>query len=188
MTTSHHIDATVLASIHPHIGKRLHVAGLIFAAASLVLGILSFVSTFLLEHPSSAIGMTLMVLGLMLFVYGVFRLFNNCKQVIYKPTGGVIKARSIYFDLKDLHRLKELFEEKQFDRETGLRSSHSGNVRLDVLLSDCKGFAAAQLFQFVPYNYVPATDILYLTDDQAGALHRFVQRMQKQTIQAFKNS
>ena len=55
------IDATIFASSHPDIAKRTSISGLLISCVMLLIGILSFASTFELEDKSSTVSMALMV-------------------------------------------------------------------------------------------------------------------------------
>ena len=103
------IDATIFASTHPDIAKRTSVSGLIFSVAMLLLGILIFASTFEVTDRSSTLSMLLMVLGTAFFLLGIFRLFWKSKEVVYIPTGSITKERSMFFDLKHMGKLKEMY-------------------------------------------------------------------------------
>ena len=50
----------------------------------------------------------------------------------------------------------------------------SGNLRLDVMLSEDRKFAAVQLFQFVPYTYNPVTSVRYFTNGEAASIAAFL--------------
>ena len=152
------IDATIFASTHPDIAKRTSVSGLIFSVAMLLLGI----------------RMLLMVLGTAFFLLGIFRLFWKSKEVVYIPTGSITKERSVFFDLKHMGKLKEMIEKGQLSIEEGVKSEGSGNVRLDVILSQDNKFAAVQLFQFVPYTYTPVTSVHYYTGNDAATISAFL--------------
>lgn len=164
------IDATLFASTHPDIVKRTSVSGLIFSVIMLLVGALVFVSIFEMNDRSSAISMGLLVAGVALVLFGIFRLFWRSKEIVYLPTGSVTKESSIFFDLKYLNRLTDMIEHKQLSNETDIKSDVSGNVRMDVMISQDNKFAAVQLFQFVPYTYNPVTSISYFTGNEAAAI------------------
>ena len=147
------IDATIFASSHPDIAKRTSVSGLIFSGIMLLIGVLAFISTFEMEDRSSTLSMGLMVLGTGLFLIGIFRLFWKSKEVVYLPTGSIAKEQSVFFDLKYMDQLKEIVKLGTFSADTNLKGGTSGNLRMDIILSEDKKFAAVQLFQFVPYTY-----------------------------------
>jgi hypothetical protein len=176
MSTSQHIDAAYLASTHPHIGQRFDVANLILSVALIAAGIAAFGGTFLLDRPSSALGMMLMVVGIGLALYGCVRLLRNTRRVVYLPSQSALKKHSLYFDLRELQNLRELVNSHNFSAVVNMRGSGSGNIRMDVLMSRCNGFAAVQLFQFVPYNYTPITDIAYFAGDEAERFALFVRQ------------
>lgn len=170
------IDATIFASSHPDIAKRTSVSGLIFSCVMLLVGVLAFISTFEMEDRSSTISMGLMVLGTALFLIGVFRLFWKSKEVVYLPTGSRAKEQSFFFDLRNLDKLSEMIKNGSFSADTPVKGEASGNIRMDVILSEDTKFAAVQLFQFVPYTYNPVTSVRYFTNGEATALAAFLKK------------
>ena len=180
MATIQTIDATIFASSHPDIAKRTSVSGVLISSVMLLVGILAFVSTFELDDKSSTVSMALMVLGTGLFLMGIFRLFWKSKEVIYLPTKSVAKEHSIFFDLKHMDALRNLVNSGSFSAGSHIKSEASGNIRMDVILSADKKFAAVQLFQFIPYTYQPITSVQYFTDEQASAVIAFLTKSKMQ--------
>lgn len=140
----------------------------------LLIGILSFASTFELEDKSSTISMALMVFGTGLFLVGIFRIFWKSKEVVYVPTGSVAKEQSVFFDLKHMDKLKELVNFGNLSMDSGIKSETSGNLRMDIILSEDNKFAAVQLFQFIPYTYQPITTVHYFTNGEAATIAAFL--------------
>ena len=56
------------------------------------------------------------------------------------------QERSVFFDLKYLGKLTDMIENEQLNGETEIKSSGSGNVRMDVMISQDNKFAAVQLY------------------------------------------
>ena len=168
------IDATLFASSHPDIVKRTSVSGLIFSVAMLLVGVFIFASIFEMSDKSSTLSMALMVLGTAFVQIGVFRLVWKSKVGVYLPTGSVTKERSVFFDLKYLGKLTDMIENEQLNGETEIKSS--GNVRMDVMISQDNKFAAVQLYQFVPYTYTPVTSVRYYTGSDAVAVSTFLEK------------
>ena len=166
--TTQAIDATIFASSHPDIAKRTSVSGLIFSCIMLLAGVIAFVSTFEMEDRSSTISMGLMVLGT--------ALFWKSKEIVYLPTGSVAKEQSIFFDLKHLDELTDMVKSGDFSMQSTAKGGTSGNLRLDVMLSEDKKFAAVQLFQFVPYTYNPVTSVRYFTNGEAASIAAFLSK------------
>ena len=136
------IDATLFASTHPDIAKRTSISGLIFSVAMLLVGLFVFASIFEMSDKSSTLSMALMVLGTALVLLGVFRLFWKSKEIVYLPTGSIAKERSIFFDLKYLGKLTDMLENGQLSGDAAVKSEASGNVRMDVMISQDNKFAA----------------------------------------------
>ncbi len=176
MATTQTIDATIFASTHPDIAKRTSVSGVLISSVMLLIGILAFVSIFELDDKSSTASMALMVLGTGLFLMGIFRLFWKSKEVIYLPTKSVAKEHSVFFDLKHVDTLMDFVNSGSFSTDLKIKSEASGNIRMDVMLSADKKFAAVQLFQFVPYTYQPITPVQYFTNEEASAVVVFLSK------------
>ncbi len=176
MATTQTIDATIFASTHPDIAKRTSVSGVLISSVMLLIGILAFVSIFELDDKSSTASMALMVLGTGLFLMGIFRLFWKSKEVIYLPTKSVAKEHSVFFDLKHVDTLMNFVNSGSFSTDLKIKSEASGNIRMDVMLSADKKFAAVQLFQFVPYTYLPITPVQYFTNEEASAVVAFLSK------------
>lgn len=171
------IDATVFASIHPDIAKRTSVRGLIFSVVMVLLGVFLLASTFEVHASSTTLSMALMVLGTGFFLLGIFRLFWKSRETVYLPTGSVTKERSLFFDLKHMEKLREMIDGNKLSSETaGIKCEGSGNVRMDIILSQDNKFAAIQLFQFVPYTYTPVTSVHYYTGSDATSVATFLSK------------
>lgn len=168
------IDTTIFVSSHPDIIKRISVSSLVFSTVLVLAGILAFVSILEVEDRTSAISMTLMVLGAAFFLFGIFRLLWKSKEVVYLPTGSIAKEYSVFFDLKNLDKLTKIVQTNSFSINTDIKSTAGGNVRLDVILSKDNKFAAVQLFQFIPYTYHPVTTVCYYTNADASAVAAFL--------------
>ena len=176
MATTQAIDATIFASSHPDIAKRTSFSGVLISSVMLVVGVIAFASTFGLEDKSSTVSMALMVLGTGLFLMGIFRLFWKSKEVVYFPTGSVAKEHSVFFDLKHMDSLVNIVNSGSFSADSEIKSESNGNIRMDIILSEDKKFAAVQLFQFVPYNYQPITSVQYYTNESASAVVAFLSK------------
>ena len=69
-----------------------------------------------------------------------------------------------------------MIEHGKIDAESSVKNDASGNVRMDVMLSQDNKFAAVQLFQFVPYTYTPVTSVRYFTGNEAAAVSAFLSK------------
>lgn len=179
MNNSQAIESTIFVSSHPDVIKRTSISGLILSVIMLIAGLSVFVSAFQLDERSSTLSMFLMVLGTAFLLFGVFRLFWKSREMVYAPTGSVTREASLFFDSKHEGKLTSLLESSEFVLGSDIKSTTSGNLRLDALLSQDSNFAAVQLFQFVPYTYNPVTKVFYFTGEKARALSTYLHESKK---------
>ena len=176
MTTQQTMEATIFASSHPNIVKHTSITAMIFSSCMVVVGFGILYSSFQIEDNSSTLAMLLMVAGSALLLAGIFRFFWKTKQLVYAPTGSGMKERTMFYGSAVLDQLEHLIESGDFSNNTfrKLKSSSSGNVRLDVLISNDANFVALQLFQFVPYTYTAVTPVVYFSGENAREVAEFL--------------
>lgn len=165
--------ATIFACSHPNTVKRTSSVSLLFFSTMVLVGISAFFLTFQLSDKTSAACMGLMVLGTGLFLLGTFGLVWKSKAVVYVPTGSVTREHTLLFNLKYKDELVYLVNLGSFPQEISIRSEAGGVIRMDLLLSKDRKFAAVQLFQFTDYTYQPLTGIRYFADGEAEAVGSF---------------
>lgn len=166
-------DATIYAS-QTYIAKRLSVPGLVFSMVLFLAGIVILILSFDVRETASPLKIGLMALGFSLLAYSLYRLSSKAKETIYIPTKSITKQQSLFFDLKHLDQLRQCVSTGNFQLEPDLNNEASGNIRMDVILSQDNQFAAAQLFQFVPYEYKPITEVSYYTNGEAKSIANFI--------------
>lgn len=174
MATTQTLDSSIFASSHSDIVKRNSISNILFSIVLLLAGVFAFVATLELHDRSSAFGMALLVLGTGFVLLGIYRLVWKSKELVYVPTGSLARERSLFFDLKDMNVLADCIESGTFYKAFDMKKHSSGNVRMDVILSDDGRYAAVQLFQFVPYMYQPVTSVHYFTGEKAIAVAGFL--------------
>ena len=93
--------ATLFASSYPTIEKRISVPGVVLSLIMLLAGIVLFLLVWLCDLHTSTVSMALMVAGIALILWAVFRLFWKVNKRIYTPTGSVVEERTLYFGQED---------------------------------------------------------------------------------------
>ncbi len=174
MSQNQILNATLFASDHNDVEKRLHTVAVIFSALLALTGVVCFFLTTRLAENSSTLGMSLMVVGTGLLLTAIFRFFWKSKHLVYIPTGSTVSSRSIYFDSSFQSYLVHAVNRGELHPDPTLRSSVSGSVRLDLLMSEDGSFGAVQLFEYVSYTYKPLTSIVYLSGEQVAEAKRFI--------------
>lgn len=105
----------------------------------------------------------------------LYQLKFRSKEMKYLPTKSVVKEKNYSFNLKYMESLKEMIESGNFSNSFNIKKEKGGNLRLDVLMSADKKFAAVRLLQFIPYSYIPVIDMQYLRNDKIIALENFLE-------------
>lgn len=162
------VDSMHLSLNHPYIIKRIDVSSLLFSSLLLVLGIALFIFVSLQKESDTALSMAVMVIGAFFLFWGIFRLFWKSYSWAYHPTGSIISEKSLFFDASLSNSLKTAIEYTTFEGTQPFPCTSGGNLRLDMMYSRDNHFVALQLFQYIPYNYVPVTSVCYYTDVEAS--------------------
>lgn len=178
MTKSFHVEATLLSAVHPHISKHTSVFSVLLSLGIALTGIACIVWSLNVDKSSAIESMTLLTLGTILILVALYRAFWKSTEIVYIPTGSSIREGSYFVDSADLVALQKAMDSNNFS-EPGLSFKHSGNGRIDYMVSKDGRFMAVQLFQFVPYTYEPASDIYYYMDADAQAFRQYLETQVK---------
>lgn len=174
MNQTNNVEAILSSAKHPHISKHTSVFSILVSLFVALLGIVAILLSVFMENASDALSMSSLTVGIILILVALYRIFWKSTEVVYIPTGSVVKEGSCYMDSCDLVELTHLIENKGFGLSTRMTFKQSGNGRLDYLISKDGQFAAVQLFHFIPYMYEPTSQVYYYTGDDAVAFARFL--------------
>lgn len=168
------MEATLLSAVHPHVSKHTSVYSILLSSVIALAGVASIVLAVQSDGLSATLSMALLTVGTILVLVALYRLFWKSTEVVYIPTGSIIKEGTCYVDSADLRELADMMAAKGFKCPRKVAFKSSGNGRMDYLVSKDGQFAAVQLFQFVPYNYEPATAVHYYVGDDAASFMRYL--------------
>lgn len=171
-------DLTVNQDISFH--KNISVSAIVMLAITLVL---IFLAQYTSEISSSLHIFTLSA-ATILGIIGLVKLFNGKTKIIYNKTGCAVKSSEYYFESIDMGKLLRLVENKQFAEITKLKqiSADRHGIKLDLMISDDKKYASAQLLQFIPFEYQPISGVNTFYEDDATALYEASAQLKKVTV------
>lgn len=169
------VEATLLATSHPHIAKHTNIVSIVISAIVGLGGMALMYFSLDMDASSSTVCMSLLTVGAILVLVALYRLFWKSTVIVYTPTGSTIREGSRFSDSDDLDVLQRLMEKKNFGQLPIIAFKPSGNGRLDYMVSKDGQFAAVQLFRFVPYTYEPISEIYYYTDADAKAFQHYLE-------------
>ena len=140
------------------------------AVGLLLFGVLFFISAFKVHPESVYISLTMLVSGIVVFLMGIYHLLWKSKEYIYIPTGSILRSYTFYYALNNLHTLKRILEHGFLNEDLTLTPANSGKLKLDMLLSADKKFAAVQLSKYEKNKYAAISSIHYYKDHEANAI------------------
>ncbi len=165
-------DARLLCASHPHITKHTSVFSLVVSSIIALAGITVILIALGLNQTASTLCMSLLTAGTILLLISVYRFFWKSKEMVYLPTGSIVREGTCYLNIDDLQPMHELLEQGGFESLKNVQIKMSGNARLDYMISRDGKFAAAQLYRFIPYNYEPFSRVYYYTEADAVSFIR----------------
>ncbi len=106
-------------------------------------------------------------------------LFGLKTSITYKPTQSNIQIVQNEYDVNNGKLIENILlsTPEKLAEEVGkkdITKAGIGKMRLDACVSEDKQFIAAQLLQFVGFNYVPVTDMKVFEGKAAEALSQIV--------------
>ena len=159
------------SSSNQDIRQRFNVKKTIIGVIVLLIGLCHLPEAILLIMDGISLDSILYLIGnILLCLLGIYQLKFRSREMRYLLTKSVVKEKNYSFNLKYLEPLKEMIESGNFSNNINIEKGTGGNLRLDVLMSADKKFAAVRLLQFIPYSYIPVMDMQYLRNDKIAAL------------------
>lgn len=88
----------------------------------------------------------------------------SLRSTIYLPTGSVLISKSYTFSEEKAEIIRNMMLKKDFAKLNSELCSGNGK-KIEIIYSKDKKFFAYQFFKYVPYNYEPDSDIVYVKED-----------------------
>lgn len=154
-----------LLSNSEHVDKCVNMKAIVIAIISAVAGVAALLSIKSGDNAAS-LDMLMLLAGVGLIGFSIVYAARKYKRVVYKPTKSGIEVKEVHFDGFARKKLVEILENRKFNF-SDVKHHQNGSVRLDLIRSKDGSFTAAQLFEFIPYSYVPVTEI-YSFDQENG--------------------
>lgn len=160
--TKQHIKTTN----HPQIIKTTNLPAILTSLGLIVIGTAGI-------FLSAVMGVTLMIVGIALFI------IKN-KRKVYEKTGSTAKLNFNYVHKNILAQLETMLTEGNFRDAIIEKFEDNGNAKIEYILSQDKQFAAVQLSEYIPFTYEPYTSIFYFTGDKAVEFAEYLDKCKAQ--------
>ncbi len=162
-------EDTLFSASHPHLYKCFNVSKVVLSSVIALMGVATVILPSVLG-VSDTFHMILLVVGIVLLLFGIYRLFWHSQEMVYWPTKSIVRSGTLYMDAAEVQRINRMVEKNDFSALERIACKDGGNGRLDYLVSKDGKFVAIQLFQFVPYNYEPVSEKCYYSNDDVAAV------------------
>lgn len=174
MSKKYMLDAKNILALTANVKEVLNSKSVSLSVFVSIVGLGIIILSSWIEDKSSSSYMAGNTLAIFLLILGFYRLMFKRMQLIYVPTKSTIKGGSFYFDTKHLDKLKDVLTSNQSTDYSQFEFVKSGNSRLDYMVSADGKFVAIQLYQYVPYTFEPATEVICYEEDEAKSLSQFL--------------
>lgn len=154
--------------------ERTNTSNTIVSSILMVAGVALAAASSFLDENSSTLRLCLIMLGLAVIAYGLYRFMAKRKRLIYEPTGSPVTVTSYLFPKDCRHALVQMVEAGMFDLSKSYVRDPNGCLRLDVSRSADGRFAAMQLFAYEQLLFHPVTSVAVFTDAQAKSVSDWV--------------
>ncbi len=133
---------------------------LLLAVAGIAMIVLNYA---VLDQSQAALASTLLLLGAVAVIWGVAgALFNSRKgnaHQIYLPTGERLKSFKVYYNPSEKGALCQAFESGELGRILKLKPEEGSGVMFEAKATPSGSYLVAQVHEYIPHNYRPATDV-----------------------------
>ena len=170
MNKNNILDAKTLLAMASNVKEILNTKSVSLSVFVSIIGLLVIVLCTWVEDKSSSAYIGGNTLAIVLVIWGFYRLLFRRMVLVYGPTQSKIVAGSFYFDIQHLDKLKRVISSDEDADYSQFDFMKSGNSRMDYMVSTDGNFVAVQLFQYIPYTYEVASDVLYFEEDAAKKL------------------
>ena len=174
MNNQYALNAKSLQAFTPNVKEVLNYKSV---SISVILCMVSLGTIFLSSNvadKSSSLYMGGICLTVLLLIVGFYRLINKRTKLVYMPTKSTLVSGSFYFDKIHLDKLRTLLSENHQVDLNQFKFTKSGNSRLDYMVSSDSKFVTVQLYEFIPYNFEVASDIICYENDKASVISEFL--------------
>ena len=168
------LDAKTLLTMASSVKETLNTKSVSLSVLLAFAGLLLIMLCSWVEDKSSSLYIGGNTLAVVCLLWGFYRLLFKRKTLEYVPSKSKLLTGSFYFDLQNLEKLKRAITSAEDTDYTQFEFMKSGNSRLDYMVSADGSFVAVQLFQYIPYTYEVASDVVCLEEENAKKLGAYL--------------
>ncbi len=151
-----------------------HNANVVSALFSIILfGVVLIVSHNILDFESDSLYSSLIMGGVIVAIVASVILSFSLKRSVLSSSESPLKCRVVEFNESEYVAIKEAATKGQWSQIKSHAQMGDGiAMKMEIVHSRDKGFAAYQFFRYVPHSYEACSEIIYLEKDALSALFK----------------
>ncbi|MDD7725202.1 MAG: hypothetical protein SOY07_10075 [Bacteroidales bacterium] len=150
--------------------RKCLIGALVFLCGASLIYLSSFVPS-----KNDSILLATFLTGLAVCIYGVSKIVFGSKTLTDSKTGAKVETRDIYFSAKDKTAVMNAINNGNWNALGGESlSSTTSPVRLCTWYTNNGQYASAMLMEYVPYEYVPVTQVKEIPDELRDKFIKYV--------------
>lgn len=147
-----------------------------FLAIGAGLSVFTFSKTI---DPQSFIYYLVATLALVALTVGVIKLLFSAKDKIFTPTKSRVRSISVNHTMSNYSVIKNALETGDFTKVMQIKPTDSSELKMEISVSDDNQFASCQIFEWIPYNYEPKSEVYLLKPNAIMGLRLYMNQLNK---------
>lgn len=125
-------------------------------------------SAFYVQDSASTLYMFAMTAGVILVVYYIIVVSLRKSDYYYKDTNSKIEGYTLYYNPIERDSVLKTIQKGLAIK--GLEGSEESSLKVDYIISVDGKFAACQMCHYIPYNYVPDSEVFRIDGEKLKAI------------------
>jgi len=105
------------------------------------------------------VSVSLNITGYVLLFTGIFLFFTVKSAYMYSGSGKIYRKKEKYFSQGDKEMISRVFTSRTDEIAELPPEDKASSVRLDIYYNEKEGQGFARMYEYVPYQYVPASPL-----------------------------
>lgn len=169
------ISPTLLCGEENNISKKICIKKIVLALVLMFAGAALFFIINLFDMPSNSAGFFACgCIGLLLIIWGGTKLCCDTKHLAYHNS--TLSGHVVYLTNGTTRDAMHAIEQQDWEALAKLVTPTESGTKIELVVSADRQFARCQVLTYVPYQFEPVSDVLFLTPAGAEALLKLTKR------------
>ena len=158
------------------IENSVNTTGILKRSVWVIVGIILFIIGIGMDPQSSAIQLSLISIGGLFVLMGIWTICTHTRHWIYRPTKSPLQMGQLRLGSDYINAVYKAIHEEDFSTLQDAKENMAGGVKLEYAIASDKTFGIIQMALYEGYTFVPGSDIIKLEGTKAQELARLFKR------------